>query len=442
MDVNLERRIRKHIHAQRHTFECQVPAGFAELGMRTSKHLLAEYENLDSENALRFSLRGSRIRIENSPFDAIHQLLFKGLLYSDIRLRILRARCTGEQKLRQLIADCEWELWAPLKDSDSWEIRVDSQASHLYHEGKIKQIVREEIQRLSTKKSSPDTNQPAARVELDFVLQREVLEIFISVSGRDFWKRGHKQTFEHAAPLREDIAACLVQRLSELSREQFKLHLPTHVFNPFCGTGTLMHEAALFLSGSAHLMADTLHWSYPTLPFFKDKAFSHFRKKQIESLSKETEQHKPIDFLGEDLDSRLCEVSEKWFAQSGQLLHTLATAKSVCRDSCLTTHAYPVDKHANPLWIFANPPYGLRLSNRTQGGTEQLYLKFFQRMSILSRNFAEKSLPACGVVLCPSEETWRIGVREMKGFFTCCEHFTLGGLDVRAFYFSNNKKRR
>ncbi|MEY3901891.1 MAG: hypothetical protein RL189_1197 [Pseudomonadota bacterium] len=441
MDVNLERRIRKHIHAQRHTFECQVPAGFAELGVRTSRRLLAEYENSDSESALRFSLRGSRIRIENLPFDAIHQLLFKGLLYSDIRLRMLRARCTGEQKLRQLIADFAWELWAPLNDASEWEIRVDSQASHLYHEGKIKQIIREEILKLSGRQQSADTARPLARVELDFILQREVLEIFISVSGRDFWKRGHKQTFEHAAPLREDIAACLVRRLSELSQEHLKLPRPSQILNPFCGTGTLMHESALFLSGAAHLMSDTQHWAYPTLPFFKDKAFSHFRKKQIESLSKETEQHKPIDFLGEDLDSRLCEVSEKWFAQSGQLLHTLVSAKSVCGDSCQTNQTYPANSLPSSLWIFANPPYGLRLSTRSQGGTEQLYLKFFQRMANLCRTFSGRSLPLCGVVLCPSEETWRVGVREMKGFFSCCEHFTLGGLDVRAFYFSNNKKR-
>jgi 23S rRNA G2445 N2-methylase RlmL len=440
MDVNLERRIRKHIHAQRHTFECQVPAGFAELGMRSGKHLLAEYESPDSENALRFSLRGSRVRIENLPFDAINQLLFNGLVFSDIRLRMLRARCTGEQKLRQLLAEFPWELWALLKDAAEWEIRVDSQASHLYHEGKIKQIVREEVQKLFAQKAAADTAGASSRVELDFILHREVLEIFISVSGRDFWKRGHKQTFEHAAPLREDIAACLVLRLSELSREKLKLHRPSHIFNPFCGTGTLMHEAALFLSGSAHLVSDNQHWAYPTLPFFKDKAFSHFRKKQIELRSKENGQLKLIHFLGEDLDPRLCEVSEKWFAQAGQHLHTLASANAVCRDSCQSTEAYPADSQPSSLWIFANPPYGLRLSNRAQGGTEQLYLKFFQRMANLSRNFAEKSLPLCGVVLCPSEETWRIGVREMKGSFTHCEHFTLGGLDVRAFYFLNNKK--
>lgn len=438
-DKALERRIKKHIHAQLHTVECSIPPGFVELGKRFVETLLTGHTSSDPQAQTKVEIHGNNVRIENLPFDAVHELLFEGLVFSDIKIRILRSRCSAESKLEKIVSETDWQLWLPVVDGKSLDVRVDSLNSQLYHEGRIKRLFLDTLSKIKFQgKNETARSEKGEPVALDITLEREVLEIFVSLGGRSFWKRGHKQTFQHAAPLREDIASCLVQRLAEISKEQLGIETPSHVLNPFCGTGTLLHESALSITKCSQLLSEISRWSYPCLPFFKEKSFAHVRKKKLGNLEQAMSGSvKSVSFFGEDLDPALCTATAKWFAEAQARIPIKAEAASFLVDSCKPNMHLAKVSSGDCLWILANPPFGIRMSNESRGGSEKLYQQFGSRLADMMLSLSRKNGKACGVVLCPSEETWRAIQKELRQLRQICEHLTLGGLDIRAIYFTN-----
>jgi 23S rRNA G2445 N2-methylase RlmL len=448
-DKGLERRIRKHVHAQRHTFECHVPAGFSELGLRTAESILERTLSADEKSQTKVSIEQGKIRIEKAPFETLHALLIEGLIFSEIKIRIHKTRCQTEQKFQQILTDIDWPLWLPAASAHALEVRADSLNSQIYHEGRLKSqfiafIEKSIFTERSENKDEQNISKPSFAIDLN--LKRDVLEIFLSMSGRDYWKRGHKQTFEHAAPLREDIAACLIQRVYEISSRQLKVNTPTVVLNPFCGTGTLLHEAALHITGLAHSLSDISRWPYFWLPFCKQKSFHHALKTYLNALSlKEYHPNRSqIHYIGEDLQPALCQATRRWFDDLSSKADLNANADVQEKDSCqkgLNLQAGELNSKS-AVWIFANPPFGIRLSNAFQGGDETLYRSFGQRLKDLVAHLKRTSTPVCGVVLCPTESSWRILQRSLTDCSQVCEHFTLGGHDIRAFYFFTRTNHR
>lgn len=442
---NTERRIRKHIHAQTHTFDCLVPGGFIDLGMRTAEVLFRKHlensVNKESSEKIIIKKHGSRVRIENAPFDFLHTLLLEGLIYTEIQIRITRSRCSTEEKLQNILNSIDWELWIDFEKTLSLDLRADSLNSTLYNETRLKKIIREHIEKYFRSSKASNKTANAVLIGLDVLLEREALEIYLSVSGRDYWKRGHKNELKHSAPLREDIAACLLQRLSEISQEFCNTTTPTHIFNPFCGTGTLLHESVLKISEYARLLTGTNHFIYLGLPFFKEKTFLHHQKRVMENrvLSPHQSHNQATTFYGEDTDSDSCKMTNDWFEMNKSKIPKSFEYKILAVNSTDPNEQFPNLQTGNAVWILANPPFGLRLSNSPQGGNDKLYEAFAKRVFKQFSPNSANSISTCGVILCPNESTWRLIRKSMPKFKSVCEHFTLGGLDVRAYYFWNQK---
>lgn len=433
-DKNIARRIRKHIHAQTHTIECLVPAGFGELGKRTALKILENQPETGANGSCPAKIRNGRVRIEEVPFDAIHCLLAEGEIFSEIGLRILRTRCTNETKLMQVLQETEWDLWLPDSAASNFNIRVLSQSSQMYHEARIKRLLQEYFRKIFPARGQEHDCAAADKtVELDVILERDVLEIFVCISGRDFWKRGHKAGLRHAAPLREDIAACLVRRLAELSGSKLGLDRPRLVLNPFCGTGTLLHEAALFSWRCGRLLNSRYELPYMSLPFFKKQAFEHVLRTKKSRIVNQEEAFRTT-FIGEDLDKSLCRNTQEWFEQSSLNLSMKFLYETKITDSCAVDSGLVQVKEGEGVWIFANPPFGVRLAARSQGGPEEIYKLFALRIKNIFDSCYKNKISACAVVLCPDEKTWKKVRQICKDFHQECEHFSLGGLDIRAVF--------
>jgi 23S rRNA G2445 N2-methylase RlmL len=432
--VNLERRIRKHIHGKKQIFEVESPPGFSGVCERFAKAIVHRRWNLEDDE-IKVSSEHGKVRIENAPFDLAHTLLLEGLPFTDVKIQIFRGRCSTIEKLHSVLEKIPWDIWVPAQRRLNWNIRVNSLKSRLYNESQLKIEMMEFLHR----RFSHPTFQDTAEIACDVWIERESLEIFLSLGGRNYWQRGQKQTFQHAAPLREDIASCLVLRLRELSLEWHGTDRPTKVFNPFCGTGTLLHEAAILIADCGQLTSNCNNWSYPNLPFFKAASFEHERKKLAERLSLKHSSSAKVTFQAEDLEKDLCEATEQWFHAMNKSGYDCGEAVAHCKNSIDNDATWFCKTSENDMfWILANPPFGLRLSNAHQGGTEQLYARFADRIfKSVHRRGHENSPIASGVVLCPTEAIWQTVRTALKNWPQCCEHFTLGGLDMRAFYFSS-----
>jgi 23S rRNA G2445 N2-methylase RlmL len=434
--VNIERRIRKHIYAQPQTFEVAVPPGFLELCERVLLRIASDMPGAE-KSEFKIKKKNGRLQIENAPFELCHDLLFFGLPFADVKILVFRGRCSNDEKLQSILDAIEWDLWIPSDISIDWDLRVDSSRSQLYNESRIKEKVKKTLQARFKNRNQNKSKSDSSPLELglDFRLERESLEVLLSLGGRNYWQRGHKKDLRHAAPLREDLAGCIVQRLADLHSEWSSTKHPSLVWNPFCGTGTLLYEAALNLSGIARLDADKLTWSYPHLPFFKGASFQHRAKKVGELISSPAKKPQVIHFLGEEKNPEVIEPALRSFSESGLVSLFAPKVEIISQDSTQSGGDNSSIVAHECVWLLANPPFGLRLSNSTQGGTEKLYRAFAQRIHDVGNAMLASNKVFSGVVLCATEENWLTLKKTLSGWRQRCEHFTLGGLDIRAFYF-------
>ena len=434
--TNIERRIKKHIHGRPQTFEIDSPPGFLDLCERLCSKLIAGIPVGDSTE-IKIKKKNGRLQIENAPFEMCHELLLLGLPFADVKILVFRGRCSRDEKLQAILEAIDWELWIPSGRKITWDLRVDSSRSHLYNESRIKEKVHT---LLATKYKGHDA---ASELDLgfDFRLERESLEVLMSLGGRNYWQRGHKKILRHAAPLREDIASCLVHRLSELHVEWTNIDNPSLVWNPFCGTGTFLHESALFLSKGGRTLSDTSNWTYRQLPFFKGASFQHREKKIRGSLTSCKANSGTIVFLGEDKLPELANATREGFKYMHEAVSLNQKVEALCLDSTSPNNDESEVANHNCVWLLANPPFGMRLSNASQGGTEKVYAEFTKRIRSAAKTMLNSNKHLSGVVLCASEENWLILKKNLSGWRHRCEHFTLGGLDVRAFYFSSTRDR-
>lgn len=431
----LNRRIRKHIYGKNQTFEIECSPGFSELCKKWAEQILANFLSPADYEKCSVQIKNGRVLIENAPFDVCHELLLRGQPFTDVKIQIVKGRCSSIDKLQNLLERIDWDLWVSDKTNITWDIRVDSLRSQLYNEKKLKTLCLEFLDRKFAQLNS-DAPLP---VGLDLNIEREVLSLSISLGGRTFWQRGLKNQLVHAAPLREDLAACLVSRMHDIGQSWGLPSRPDRVINPFCGTGTLLHESAIFLSGLGNLLNRSSDWTYLKLPFFRKSAFFD-RLKKIRNVLKQsnTSHQSPMLFQAEDIQSEYSQAAYDWFESSNLMDYQPVRLEKMCVDSAKHADSF-FSKDCHHLWIVSNPPFGLRLSNSSQGGTEALYRQYAERIANLSHP-KESSAPfehqtVLGVVLCPDEACWRIMQSRLKNWRQKCEHLTLGGLDIRAFYF-------
>ena len=181
---------------------------------------------------------------------------------------------------------------------------------------------------------------------IDVSLHGDVARLTIDTSGDALNRRGYR-TWNGEAPLRETLAAALVML------SPWKNDMP--LYDPCCGTGTLLIEAAYLRARRAPGLTRS----------FACESWPLFPQKEMEALRQEAQaQFDPDrigDIAGSDIDPEalvLCKRHLKQAGIGGRVTVTRQDLKEVTRPG------------PAPLFLL-NPPYGERLSDRK--ACEQLY---------------------------------------------------------------------
>ncbi len=171
--------------------------------------------------------------------------------------------------------------------------------------------------------------------QLQFLILRNQVSIYLDTSGAGLHKRGYRAT-SNEAPLRETLAAAMVQ----LARYRGKDYL----WDPFCGSGTIPIEAALIAKNRAPgLSRQFAAQNYPWMP--KDVW------EQVKQEAKDKEFNGKYQIMGSDNDPACVSLS---FANARK------AGVSDCvtfRDGDATKMSLPTDQGL----IICNPPYGQRM---------------------------------------------------------------------------------
>lgn len=157
-------------------------------------------------------------------------------------LRIAHGRYTKESDIFDLVLQQRWENWFTARHT----LRVDVTAiksplrSIEFITLKIKDAVCDRLRDKTGARPSVDTQFPDVRVQ--GFLDATHATIYLDTSGEALFKRGWRKATGDA-PLRENLAAGLL-RLAKWSPGQV-------LYDPFCGSGTIIIEAAQSALGIA-----------------------------------------------------------------------------------------------------------------------------------------------------------------------------------------------
>jgi putative N6-adenine-specific DNA methylase len=159
---------------------------------------------------------------------------------SRVLMRMGHSSYANENDIYDLVMDQKWEDWFDVDHT----IRVDVTAvksplrSLEFTTLKIKDAICDRFRDQFNKRPSVDTKEPDMRI-VGFLDQRN-FTIYLDTSGEALFKRGWREETGDA-PLRENLAAGMLRVAG------WKPGIP--LFDPMCGSGTILIEAAQMVQG-------------------------------------------------------------------------------------------------------------------------------------------------------------------------------------------------
>lgn len=230
---------------------------------------------------------------------------------------------------------------------DAFPVNGSSLNSALHSIPDCQSIVKKAIvERLKSKYNVTWFEETGAEVRVRFSILKDNVTLMIDTSGEGLHKRGYRRN-SNDAPLKETLAAAMC----DLAR----IYPDTKLYDPFCGSGTILIEAALMATKTA-----------PGLRrFFAAERFASIPKNvwQEERMRAQDQILHNIDFVatGFDIDPKCVELTMQNAKKAGVEKYVKVSVADV-NDFKIT------DERA---LVITNPPYGERLLDIKQA--EALY---------------------------------------------------------------------
>ncbi len=190
----------------------------------------------------------------------------------------------------------------------------------------------------------PDVDRQTPDISIRLHLHNHILKIYLDLSGRSLHERGYRtKTLE--APIKENLAAglLLLAGWDELAKKK------TPFLDPFCGSGTLLIEAAMIATNTPPAIHRSIFGFYSWRDH-QPALFERVRESLMAKIEKNTAKlplMKGADINPEALQATLSNLKNCGLEGVVKLEHTSFEASRPETDNGL---------------IVSNPPYGVRLS--------------------------------------------------------------------------------
>ncbi len=282
---------------------------------------------------------------------------------SRIVVRLASFRATAFHELERAARKVEWaRMLAP---DAAFQLRVTAKKSRLYHSDAIAERVADAIARSvkgATRGAVPVKDEedaegelaPAAEAQLFVVrFDHDRCTISADASGALLHRRGYRLAVARA-PLRETVAAAM------LAAARYDANQP--VVDPFCGSGTLLIEAAQ----SARRMAPGLARGFAAerWPELRTEVWRAAR----DAARTEILPRAAAPIIGSDRDEGAVQAALANAARAG-VSDDVRFVQRALSDLTLP---------AGPGLVITNPPYGVRVGERAP--LRDLYARFGQVM--------------------------------------------------------------
>ena len=339
----------------------------------------------------------------------IYQIIVWSRLANRVHLVLFSGQAHNEQTLYNLCLQFPWQT--VFQVDKTLAIEFHGTSAHLRNTMFGAQVIKDSIvdhfKKLQNARPQIDKANPD--VLLHAHLKNDEVTVSLDLTGYSLHQRGYRlQAGE--APIKENLAAALLIRADwpRLAREGYAL------LDPFCGSGTLVIEAAMMACqvapGLLRQDQSLCHW-VGHQPSLWEKTRAHALKQVKVSPG--------LMISGSDTDKRAISKAQA----NAELAGVLGLVNFNVRESSACRPA------ASKGLLIANPPYGERLSDATPllplyqsiGETMHAYFQGWQAAVLTSNPLLAKA----------------IGLRSEKQYA-----FYNGPLDCKLYLFTLNEKNQ
>lgn len=256
-----------------------------------------------------------------------------------IMLVLAQFKAVTYEELFQGVKAVEWEKYLP--EDARFPIRAKCVKSTLMSPSDVQKISkRAMVERMKTAYGRDWFDETGVLFQIDISIRDDIVTVCADSSGDALSRRGYR-TWNGEAPIRETLAAALVLNSG--------WHPKDPLYDPCCGTGTLLIEAAFIALGRAPGL--TRSFAMEAWPCVDPDALRTIRTEAKEKYLETSK--RPIHIAGSDIDPEAVELARRHVKQAG-LQGRIEIKVMDLRD--LT----PPEEHGT---FVANPPYGERLDN-------------------------------------------------------------------------------
>lgn len=309
----------------------------------------------------------------------IYQLCLWSRLANRVQLLLFSGQAHNEQSLYQL---CNQFPWQTVFTADkTLAIEFHGSSTHIRNSMFGAQVVKDGIvdhfRQFKGLRPSIDREKPQIRLHAH--LKNDIITVSFDLTGYSLHQRGYR-TQAGDAPLKENLAAAMLIRAKwpQFAEKGYSLH------DPFCGSGTIVIEAAMMAS---HIAPGLLR---------QDQSLVHWAQHQPSLWEKvrtlALQQVKPlhVKLRGTDSNSKLIKIAHANAERAGVL--PLVEFETMAVKDCRPNHEHGL--------VICNPPYGERLSDATQlvplyqqlGTTLHTYYQGWQAAVLTSNVMLAKAL--------------------------------------------------
>ncbi|MED4887511.1 class I SAM-dependent RNA methyltransferase [Lysinibacillus sp. FSL R7-0073] len=242
------------------------------------------------------------------------------------------------EQLFESVKDLPWEKYLPV--DAAFPVSGKSVKSKLYSVPDCQAITKKAIvERMKQHyKRLGFLDESGATYKIEVSILKDVATLTIDTSGAGLHKRGYRQA-QGEAPLKETLAAALIQ-VSKWN--------PNRPFvDPFCGSGTITLEAAMF--GQNIAPGYNREFISEDWPWMKAQIWDAVRD-EAESLANYDQ---PLEIVGSDIDHRMVSIAQENATEAG--FGELITFKQMQARDFTTQLTDGV--------MIGNPPYGERIGD-------------------------------------------------------------------------------
>ena len=256
-----------------------------------------------------------------------------------IMLVMAQFRATTFEELFQGMKGIEWEKFLP--EDARFPIRAKCVKSTLMSPSDVQKIgKRAMVERLKGAYGRDWFDETGVLFQIDVSIRDDMVTVCMDSSGDALSKRGYR-TWNGEAPIRETLAAALIL--------QSGWHPWQRLYDPCCGTGTLLVEAAFIALGRAPGLTRSFAMeAWPCVPHEELRKIRSAAKVKYEETGK-----REIRIAGSDIDPDAIELARRHVRQAGLAGRIELEVKDL-RDVTLA---------GEPGCFICNPPYGERLDN-------------------------------------------------------------------------------